>query len=157
MIIWQKVSPLNGLLYMTAQFLGGILGAACLYGSVKVDDDSNPIDRVVNKVSANSENGPAFLMEMVLSFLLVYVVAETAVSSKSQAGVNAPLAIGLAVFLAHAVSIPFTGTSINPARSLGPAIVANDYEDLWIFFIAPITGSVLAALLTQFGFRVLDA
>ena len=91
-----------------------------------------------------------------LSFLLVFVIAETAVNKRNLSiGKNGPVAIGLAVFMAHVTAIPFTGASINPARSFGPAIISGKVDDLWLYFVAPILGGIIAAMVTRFGFQML--
>ena len=69
----------------------------------------------------------------------------------------APLAIGLAVLVAHLVAVPLTGTGINPARSLGPAIAAQQFTNLWIYFIGPIIGAILAGIVYQYVFAVKNA
>ena len=96
------------------------------------------------------------MMEVILSFLLVYVICETAINKKGGAGNCAPIAIGVAVFMAHIVAIPFTSCSINPARSFGPAVVAGKLNDLWMFIVAPIIGGALAALTSRYVFNVLE-
>jgi len=145
-----KVEPLMAVFYIIAQCLGAICGAALLLAvsvTQKVDRDvQNPVVFVVNQVNRDiTSTFGAWLIEFILSFLLMYVIIETAVSPRAGAGVNAPIAIGLSVFMAHIVCIPFTGTSINPARSLGPAVIANNYADLWIFWTAPFAGGLVAA------------
>jgi aquaporin Z len=95
----------------------------------------------------------AFLIELVMTFLFVFVILGT--TSKFGNGAMAGLAIGVTLMLIHLVTIPVTGTSVNPARSLGPAIFSGGkaLEQLWLFFLAPITGAVLAALAWKLGFE----
>jgi len=145
-----KVEPLMAVFYIIAQCLGSICGSALLLGvsvtQTIMPEITNPVGIVVNRVNQDVTSVfGAWIIEFILSFLLMYVIIETAVSPRAGAGVNAPIAIGFSVFMAHIVCIPFTGTSINPARSLGPAIVANDYADLWIFLTAPFAGGLVAA------------
>ncbi len=87
----------------------------------------------------------AFVTEAVLTFLFLFVIFAT--TSKWGNGTMAGLAIGLTLVLIHLVAIPVTGTSVNPARSFGPAIFAQGkaLTQLWLFFAAPIAGGVLAA------------
>jgi len=154
MIILQKINMLTAALYIFAQLLGAIIGAAFLQVTVGEDKVSRTVNRVIKD---NTSTGGAFLMEMILSFLLVLVIAETAVSPRAGAGNNAPIAIGLSVFMAHIVLIPFTGTSINPARSFGPAVVSHTiFGDLWLFFVAPVIGGIVAALVARYIFGVCD-
>ena len=97
--------------------------------------------------------GGAFLGEMMGTMLLVLVVLETAVNSgavttQEQGKQNlAPIAIGLAVFMAHVMLIPITGCSINPTRSFGPAILSGKPSNSWLFWVAPLCGSTLGSLL----------
>jgi aquaporin Z len=91
--------------------------------------------------------GACFLAELVLSFLFLIVIfgSTHANAPKGFAGI----AIGLTLVLIHIVGIPITGTSVNPARSLGPALLAGGeaIAQLWLFIVAPILGGILAALL----------
>jgi len=96
--------------------------------------------------------GSAFLIEAVMTFLFVFVILGT--TSKFGNGAMAGLAIGVTLMLIHLVTIPVTGTSVNPARSLGPALFAGGkaLAQLWLFIVAPIAGAVIAALVWKFGF-----
>lgn len=152
MVIWNEINLVEGLLYIVAQLVGAMTGAAILLATAVTVEES-PIKRVVNQVNDDSNIGGAFLIEAVLSFLLVFVISETAMNKHSGAGNNAPIAIGFAVFMAHIVGIRYTGTSINPARSFGPAVVSGEFHDLWLFFVAPITGGIVAALVARFVFE----
>ncbi|MCX6304461.1 MAG: aquaporin Z [Bacteroidetes bacterium] len=95
----------------------------------------------------------AFVIETVMTFLFLLVIL--AVTSKFGNGTMAGLAIGVTLMLIHLVAIPVTGTSVNPARSLGPAIFAGGKAlmQLWLFIIAPIVGALLAAIVWKFGFE----
>jgi len=88
----------------------------------------------------------AFLTEAVLTFIFLFVILAT--TSKVGNSTMAGLAIGLTLVLIHLVAIPITGTSINPARSFGPAILAGDQalSQLWLFIVAPIVGAIIAAV-----------
>mmetsp|Transcript_5019 Transcript_5019/g.6491 ORF Transcript_5019/g.6491 Transcript_5019/m.6491 type:complete len:298 (+) Transcript_5019:193-1086(+) len=150
--IWGELDIVSGILYICAQLVGAITGS----GILSVGLPAGSISNVVNAVNEdNITVGGAFMMEATLSFLLVFVVGQTAVSKKSQSGNFAPIAIGIAVFMAHIVMIPRTGCSINPARSFGPSVVSGRFEDMWLFFAAPITGGVVAALVLRFIFDIL--
>ena len=96
--------------------------------------------------------GSAFLIETVMTALFVFVILAT--TSKFGNGAMAGLAIGVTLMLIHLVTIPVTGTSVNPARSLGPALFAGGkaLSQLWLFFVAPFLGAVIAALVWKFGF-----
>ena len=153
MIVLGQIDVLTAAMYIVAQCLGAMVASSLL----SVGFISHSVSLVVNQVNDKTiTTGGAFIMEVVLSFLLVYVIAETAVNKQGGAGNCAPIAIGVAVFMAHIVAIPFTGCSINPARSFGPAIISGTFNDLWLFVVAPITGAVLAALTARFVFGVLE-
>jgi aquaporin Z len=93
--------------------------------------------------------GGCFLMELVMTFFFLFIIIGT--TSKGAAVGMAGIPIGLALTLIHLVSIPVTNTSVNPARSTGPALLAGgDYiGQLWLFWVAPIAGAVIAGLLSR--------
>ena len=95
----------------------------------------------------------AFIAEAVFTFLFLFVILT--VTSKYGNSTMAGLAIGVTLMLIHLVIIPVTGTSVNPARSFGPAIFAGGkaLSQLWLFFVAPVLGAIVAALLWKFGFE----
>ena len=92
----------------------------------------------------------AFLVEVILTF--VFVIAIIGVTSKIENAAVAGLVIGLTLTLVHILGIPFTGTSVNPARSFGPALImlfagkSLPMAQVWVFIVAPLVGGILAAL-----------
>lgn len=154
-----KMEVKDAIGYIIAQFLGAILGAGVLYIIL-----SGRPDFVMGEWALGS-NGwgegylggynalSAFIIEAVMTFLFIFVILGT--TSKFGNGAMAGLAIGVTLMLIHLVTIPVTGTSVNPARSLGPAIFAGGkaLAQLWLFFVAPIVGAVLAALVWKMGFE----
>jgi MIP family channel proteins len=146
MVIVGEITYANAALYIISQLVGSIVGAAMLL----ISTSKSELAMATNGISDQTNTGGAFVMEAVLSFLLVFVILQTSVHPSSGAGNNAPLAIGFAVFLAHIVAIPFTGTSINPARSFGPAVVSGNMDELWLFIVAPIVGGSIAALVGKY-------
>lgn len=97
-----------------------------------------------------------FVAEFVLTaiFLLI-ILGVTRKSAPLAGGVSAPIAIGLGLTLIHLISIPVTNTSVNPARSTGPALFVGDWaiSQLWLFWVAPIAGAVVGALIHKFIFE----
>ncbi len=87
-----------------------------------------------NVVAPDFSAGAALGAEIFFTALLVFVVHSTACTTSNNVAPMAPLAIGLSVFLAHAVMLPIDGCSINPARSFGPALVSNTWGDFWVSF-----------------------
>jgi len=136
--------------YWAGQFLGGILGAAVLFAIVKVTGAAGamgaPEGLGTNGVANAGGIGGAILVEVIATFLFVLVVLGTT-DEKKGAGNLAGLAIGLTLILIHLVCINLTGTSVNPARSFGPALfVGGDaLKDVWVFIVAPLAGGALAA------------
>jgi aquaporin Z len=134
--------------YWGAQLAGGILGAAVLKlltsGFGKVTDQTGTLGS--NNWGTSISLGGAFLLEVLLTFVLVAVVL--LVTGRAAAPGFAGLAIGLTLTAVHLVGIPLDGTSVNPARSLGPALFAGgtSLAHVWLFLIAPLIGAAVAAL-----------
>jgi aquaporin Z len=138
--------------YWVAQFLGGIAGALVLWGILSTSPfySRSTVGLGTDGYGSHSmisiNAGGAFLAEVVLTFLFVFVVlgATSKIASPGFAG----LAIGLALTVVHLIGIPLTGTSVNPARSLGPALIVGGdaLKQLWVFIVAPLVGGVIAAL-----------
>ena len=126
--------------YWIVQFLGGILGAVLLNALLP-----DPGDLGVTILTEGVTPVQGLVIEIVLTFFLVNTIFNTAVSRK--AGNFAGLAIGLTLVLAILMGGPLTRASLNPARTLGPAIVSGNYADLWLYFVGPCVGAILAALL----------
>jgi MIP family channel proteins len=166
LVLGGQVPWYQGLANFLAQMIGSCLGAMflCIVFPCEGDLTQTLGTNIVN-VDTYGE-GRALAGEIFGTFLLCYVVWETAVSSKSATNKsNACIAIGFAVFLAHLLLLPIDGCSINPTRSFGPAIVgkirdcnaeASDkgLEHLWIMFVGPLVGAALAAAL-QYPFLMI--
>ncbi|UBF26348.1 aquaporin Z [Kovacikia minuta CCNUW1] len=152
--LWAgKRFPASDLLpYIIAQVLGAIVAAGVVYliASGRADgfvlSGSNPL--ATNGFAAHSPGGysllAAFVTELVLTFIFLLVILGTT-DGRAPAGF-APLAIGFTLTLIHLISIPVTNTSVNPARSLGPALFVGGevLGQVWLFWIAPILGGLLA-------------
>ena len=126
--------------YWIVQFLGGILGAVLLNAVLP-----DPGDLGVTILAEGVTPVQGLVIEITLTFFLVNTIFNTAVSEK--AGNFAGLAIGLTLVLCILMGGPLTRASLNPARTLGPAIVSGNYADLWLYFVGPCVGAILAALL----------
>ncbi|NER81795.1 MAG: aquaporin Z, partial [Leptolyngbya sp. SIO1D8] len=137
--------------YIVAQVLGAILGAAVIY-LIAIGQPgfalsgSNPL--ATNGFGAHSPGGysllSCFIAESVLTFVFLFVILG-ATDRRAPQGFG-PIAIGMALTLIHLISIPITNTSVNPARSLGPALFAGGalIGQVWLFWVAPILGAILA-------------
>ncbi|MEH2314468.1 MAG: aquaporin Z [Nostoc sp.] len=139
--------------YIIAQVLGAILAAGLVYliASGKPGftlSGSNPL--ATNGFGVHSPGGyslaASFITEVVLTFIFLIVILG-ATDGRAPKGF-APIAIGLALTLIHLISIPITNTSVNPARSTGPALFAGVelFKQVWLFWVAPILGAILAGL-----------
>jgi aquaporin Z len=145
--------------YWIAQFAGGIVGALALWGTF----NTSPLysrsvtglgtDGYGSKSLIHIGVGGAFIFETILTAIFVFVVLR--VTSATANAATAAIAIGLALTVVHLVGIPITGTSVNPARSLGPALVVGGtaLSQVWLFIVAPLVGGVLAAGLHRLLYR----
>ncbi len=141
--------------YWIAQFLGGILGAlalwAVLHGSRAYSVASTGLG--ADGWGAHSMIGlglgGAFAAEVILTFLFVLIVLAS--TSHAATASFAGLAIGMALALVHLLGVPLTGTSVNPARSLGPALIVGGdaLRQVWLFLIAPLVGGAFAAMVSR--------
>ena len=155
--LWTgKRIPASDLLpYIVAQVLGGIAGAGLLYLIASGRTGfSVTTGFAANGYGANSPGGYTLLAcaiaETLLTFMFLMIILG-ATDKRAPKGL-APLAIGFALTLIHLISIPVTNTSVNPARSTGPAIFVGGLaiRQLWLFWVAPIVGAALAGLAYQF-------
>ena len=128
--------------YAAAQLLGAICAAAILRGSL------GDVAHVGATLPSGSQ-GQSFLWELVLSFFLMFVIMAVATDTRA-VGEAAAIAIGGTVALDAMFGGPISGASMNPARSLGPALVGGELHALWIYLLAPLLGTSLGALTYQF-------
>lgn len=135
--------------YLVSQFLGGVVGAAILV-IIFNSNTSLGANGFAELSALNVVWYRAFLVEVVLTFIFVLVVLS--ISTKKEYSGISGLIIGLTLTLVHIFGIPFTGTSVNPARSLGTALFTGGLalEQVWLFILAPLCGAILAALLYRF-------
>ena len=134
---WTRVP-----LYWAAQAGGALAAAAVLRGSL------GDIAHVGATLPSGSD-GQAFLWEAVMTFFLMFVIMAVATDTRA-VGEAAAIAIGGTIGLDAMFGGPVTGASMNPARSLGPAIVAGDLTSVWVYLLAPFAGAVAGALAYQF-------
>jgi len=141
MLVANKISGKDAAGYMIAQVIGAIIGSAILF----VLAQNSGSTTTLTGANGYADLMPAFVAEAVFTFIFLLVVFGT--TSKGAAEGFAGLAIGLALVLIHIVCIPITGTSVNPARSIGPALFAGGaaLSQLWLFIVAPCIGAIAAA------------
>lgn len=149
MLISKKISTKDFVGYVVAQFLGALMGAVLL--GVLLDGFSS---LGANGYGATGQLATsvwiALLVEVILTFIFVTVIL--GVTSKKENGTVSGIVIGLTLTLVHLIGIPFTGTSVNPARSFGPALLQGGeaLTQVWVFIFAPLVGAALASLFYKY-------
>ncbi|KAH0707305.1 hypothetical protein KY290_010342 [Solanum tuberosum] len=137
-----QITVLTGLFYWIAQLLGAIVASYLL--KVVTGGMAVPIHGVAAGVGA----AEGVVMEIIITFALVYTVYATAADPKNGAlGTIAPIAIGFIVGANILAAGPFSGGSMNPARSFGPAVVSGNFAGIWIYWVGPLVGGGLAGLI----------
>jgi aquaporin Z len=157
MLVAGKMKGKDCVMYIIAQCLGAIVGAAILLAVASgLDGYSRAHTGLGQNGYGDSSSGynlaACFLAEVVLTAIFLFVIFGST-SKKAPKGF-AGVSIGFSLVLIHLVGIPITGTSVNPARSLGPALlVAGDaIREVWLFIVAPILGAIVAALIWKLFF-----
>ncbi len=133
MVLDGRTSVADAIGYWIAQFAGA--GVASLV--ILAADSREAVDGTVTRYSSLSTG---ILMEIVLTTVFVLVI----LSVTRRGGNHAPAAIGLTLVGVHLAGIPHSGASVNPARSFGPAVVAGDVSELWVYIVFPLVGAVVA-------------
>ena len=157
--VWlsKRMSGKDAAMYMLFQVIGAFIGSAILYALTKTSPDVVATTFTgANGLQGGIEPVTGLIAEIVFTFIFVLVVLGTTDSEKG-AGNFAGLAIGLTLVLVHLVCIRYTGTSVNPARSIAPAVFdgiqvagSKALSQLWIFIVGPFAGAVLAAGVWKF-------
>ena len=156
MLINKKMTIKEFAFYVIAQILGALVGIAALYGLMKTSEllDVKQFGLGANgfgtKSLANINVFGALATEVVLTFVFIYTILGVT-SDRKKASV-AGVVIGLTLTFVHIIGIPLTGTSVNPARSLAPAIFLRGeaIQQVWVFILAPLLGSTIAAFVFKF-------
>lgn len=150
MLLSKRISGIEFIGYVISQVIGAVLAGGLLKAitaGLGVTDHTGGLGS--NGVANAGGIGGALLVEVVLTFIFVFtILGVTADAGKSSV---AGIVIGLTLTFVHIVGIPLTGTSVNPARSIGPAIFAGGaaLTDLWVFIVAPLAGAAIAAIVYQ--------
>lgn len=147
-LLTKRISGKDAIMYIIFQVIGAIVGAAILFAFTS--NDLALAGGTLTGANSCGDHGvlTGFIVETVLTAIFVLVVLGTT-DAKKGAGAFAGLAIGLSLILIHLVGIHYTGTSVNPARSIGPALFEGGQAltDLWVFIVAPFVGAAIAALI----------
>jgi len=152
MLINKKMTLKDFCFYVIAQVLGAIAGIGILYGIMKCSN----LDVAVQGLGANGYGEAsavglnllgAIIVEIILTCVFIYTIL--GVTSDENKGAVAGIVIGLTLTFVHIMGIPLTGTSVNPARSLAPAIFLGGtaLKQVWVFIVAPFIGSAIAAIM----------
>ncbi|XP_075707928.1 aquaporin-5-like [Rhinoderma darwinii] len=145
-LLGSHISVLRAVFYIVAQLVGAIAGAGILQAVAPANIRGN---LAINQVTVGSP-GLALIVEMLLTFQLVLCIFASTDSRRNDNVGSPSLSIGLSVTLGHLLGIYFTGCSMNPARSLGPAAITGIFTDQWVFWIGPMLGGILASLIYNF-------
>lgn len=137
MVLDGRMDPLSMAGYWVAQIVGATLASLTLLAVTSTETVAGTMTTFGDGVEA----WEAFLMEMVFTAIFLAVILKVTKSANSMK--TAFLGIGLTLTMIHLVLIPVTGTSVNPARSLGPGIVGGVWADQWVYWIAPLVGAAL--------------
>nr|3IYZ_A Chain A, Aquaporin-4 [Rattus norvegicus] len=149
MVCTRKISIAKSVFYITAQCLGAIIGAGILY---LVTPPSVVGGLGVTTVHGNLTAGHGLLVELIITFQLVFTIFASCDDKRTDVTGSVALAIGFSVAIGHLFAINYTGASMNPARSFGPAVIMGNWENHWIYWVGPIIGAVLAGALYEYVF-----
>ena len=141
LLIGGQIDAARAAGYIVVQLAGGIAGAYCLFAVLGGTETGLGATVLAENVSI----GQGLLLEAILTFFLVNTIYNAAVSGK--AGNLAGVAIGLTLAFCILMGGPLTGASLNPARTLGPALISGNFANLWLYFVGPIAGGAVAGLL----------
>ena len=148
-LITRRITAMLAVVYWIAQFLGALVGALLLlwiYPDRITDGTNIGAPALAEEISV----GAGFVVEMILTFLLVWVIFATAADPRGSFVSIAGLAIGLTITIAVLMGGQLTGAAINPSRAFGPQLVAGFWDDAWLWYIAPLLGGGLAALAYEY-------
>ncbi|KAM3620162.1 uncharacterized protein V6R79_019101 [Siganus canaliculatus] len=149
MVVTRKLSLAKAVFYLLAQCVGAIVGAAILFGVTPATVRGG---MGVTKVTPSVSVGNALVIELFITFQLVFTVFASCDHRRNDLKGSSALAIGLSVCVGHLFAIPYTGASMNPARSFGPAMVTWYWENHWVYWVGPTLGGSLAAALYEYLF-----
>ena len=140
MLLTGKMSLITSLIYIFAQIIGSLIAVFLLYNYVWLNLDTG---MGLHSISPEISLIDGLLIEIIITFILVITILLTLQNNKD----IAPLTISLVVFICGIVAMPLTGASMNPARSLAPALLSGEWTNHWIYWGGPIIGSVIATFI----------
>ena len=143
----RKIDVPQALLYLASQLTGAVAGAAVLVAAVPAEL-RDPVNLGTPMLNLDAISvGQGVLIEIVLTFFLVWVIFGTAMDPRGAFRQVAGLAIGFTVLLDIMMGGPLTGAAMNPARTFGPALLSGTWDSHWVYWVGPILGGLLAGLL----------
>ncbi|XP_067945941.1 aquaporin-5-like [Watersipora subatra] len=162
MLAARKISMARFFGYVIVQCVGAILGSllqkglTCnwqvAYAADSLSEMNSTCGLGLTTLGEGVSPGQGFVIEMLITYVLVTTVFATCDVNRTDLNGSGPLAIGLSVTMCHLGFIRLTGSSMNTARSFGPAVVLGQWQDHWVYWVGPLTGGVLAALIYEFAF-----
>lgn len=141
LLVSGHISILKGAFYIIVQCVGAVAGSAILKVIVPVSRQGN---LGLTTVNPELTAGQGFLVEAIITFVLILVIQSVCDPRRKDLGNAAPIAVGLAISTCHLMAIRYTGASMNPARTFGPAVVGGIWSDHWVYWAGPIIGGVCA-------------
>ncbi|KAG5181868.1 transmembrane channel protein [Tribonema minus] len=158
LVIGKRISVARGICYIASQMVGAIVGTAFAL-VIAGSDKFNAVNGGANILAVGVSAGQALFAE-ILSTAMVCLAVIIGLSSelwhlmeKTGMDILLPIAVGTAIVLAHMVLIPIDGCSVNPARSFGAAVISGEWADMWIFWVGPLIGGLVAILLWELILR----
>ncbi|XP_075448009.1 aquaporin-2-like [Ascaphus truei] len=146
-LVASQISLVHAVCYICAQLLGAVAGAALLYEFTPPNVHGS---FGINVLSNNATEGQAVTVEIILTLQLILCIFASTDSRRNDNAGSPSISIGLSVALGHLVGIYFTGCSMNPARSFGPAIIVGNFGVNWIFWIGPLIGAIIASVIYNY-------
>lgn len=150
-LITRKISLVRSIFYIVAQLLGAIAGA----GILKLVTPDGVLNNLgTSSPGADMSSGKTFGVELLITFVLVFTVFAACDNRRNDLGGSIPLTVGLAIAMCHLFAVPYTGAGMNPARVFGPALIAGEWKHHWAYWIGPIVGGIMAAIIYDHVFAV---
>ncbi|XP_067009388.1 aquaporin AQPAe.a [Anabrus simplex] len=149
MLVTGNITIIKGFLYIVVQCLGAIAGSAVLKALTPEPAQGSLGTTVLGKDVTPVQG---FGVEFFLGFVLLFVIFGVCDNNKPETKPITPLVIGLTIAMGHLAAIDYTGSSMNPARSLGSAVISNIWTDHWVYWLGPILGGIAASLIYKHAF-----